>query len=224
MTCCVIVFAKAPIPGYAKTRLAKKIGNQAAAQLASRMLQAAVEQALAARLGPVELCCSPDTSHPAFGELQQRLNMDPEMRLSLTEQGEGDLGQRMHRAFVRALRRTPRVLLTGTDAPLLDAAYLQNAAAALNQDALHDHAAVFAPTFDGGYAMIGLNRDIPELFTDMPWSTDAVMALSRQRLAQVPGLSHLELGQLHDIDEAPDLIHVPTEWLTQAGIKDIDMT
>jgi rSAM/selenodomain-associated transferase 1 len=211
MTCCVIVFAKAPIPGYAKTRLAKKIGDQAAAQLASRMLQAAVEQAVAARLGPVELCCSPDTSHPAFGECQQRLGV------TLTEQGEGDLGQRMHRAFVRALRQFPRVLLTGTDAPMLDATCLQNAAAALS-----DHAAVFSPTFDGGYALIGLSRDIPDLFTDIPWSTDAVMQLSRQRLAQDPALTHLELAQLHDIDEAQDLIHVPPAWMKELTMEAIE--
>lgn len=202
MTCCVIVFAKAPVAGYAKTRLAKKIGHPAAAQLATRMLQAAVEQAVAARLGPVELCCSPDTTHPEFIRLQQELG------ITLTEQGEGDLGQRMQRAFQRALRQHAHVLLTGTDAPKLDAAYLQHAAAALSQ-----HAAVFAPTADGGYAMIGLRQEIPDLFSDMPWSTAAVMQLSRQRLLHTPGLSHLELAQLHDVDEPEDLIHLPPEWM-----------
>ena len=204
MTCTLIVFAKAPLPGYAKTRLAKKIGDQAAAKLATRMLQAAVEQAVLADLGQVELCCSPDTTHPAFIALQQRYG------ITLTEQGEGDLGQRMARALQRALEQHDYALLTGTDAPGLDAAYLRQAQAALAKTPV-----VFAPTFDGGYALVGVSKSarqsIPRLFSEITWSTEAVLRQSRERLAE-QALLHTELTQLHDIDEAEDLIHVPTTW------------
>jgi rSAM/selenodomain-associated transferase 1 len=201
MTCTIIVFAKAPLPGYAKTRLAKQIGNEAAAKLAARMLHNAIEQAVAAGLGPVELCCSPDSGHPIFAELQQKYGV------TLTLQGEGDLGARMQRALARGLQQHQQVLLTGTDAPRLDAATLRLAA-----EALSGNSAVFAPTFDGGYALVGVTQDIPQLFADMPWSTERVMSLSRERLAE-QALPYAELAMLNDVDEPQDLVHVPADWL-----------
>jgi rSAM/selenodomain-associated transferase 1 len=201
--CSVIVFAKAPIPGYAKTRLAKKIGDQAAAKLAARMLAEAVKSAVEADLGPVELCCSPDATHAAFGALETAYHG----RVTLSEQGEGNLGVRMQRALQRTLHKHPRALLIGTDAPGLDAATLRTAAAALQT-----RPAVFAPTFDGGYALVGLSQEIPGLFDDINWSTDQVMLQTRARLATAQ-LQVAELAHLHDVDEAQDLIHVPGTWL-----------
>jgi uncharacterized protein len=204
MTCSIIVLAKAPLPGYAKTRLAKKIGDVAAAKLATRMLQAAVEQAVLAKLGPVQLCCAPDSTHPAFIELQQRYG------ITLGLQGEGDLGERMQRALQAALQQHDYALLTGTDAPGLDAHYLQQAAAALKTTPV-----VFAPVADGGYALVGVSRaaqpGIAALFSNITWSTSVVLQQSRERLA-AQGIKHTELAQLHDIDEPEDLIHLPPHW------------
>lgn len=199
--CKVIVFAKAPVAGYAKTRLARTMGEQAAARLAARMVDEAVGQALAAGLGPVELCCAPDTSHPHLVALAARCGV------ALSAQGDGDLGQRMARAFERALAHHGRVLLIGTDAPALDAAALRLAA-----DALCERPAVLAPAHDGGYVLVGLARTMPTLFQDVSWSTDQVMVQSRARL-QAAGLEHYELPVFHDIDEGADLVHVPPEWL-----------
>jgi glycosyltransferase A (GT-A) superfamily protein (DUF2064 family) len=64
--CAIIVFAKAPVPGYAKTRLARVIGNEAASELALRMLHTSLAHAIDADIGPVELCGAPDATHPAF--------------------------------------------------------------------------------------------------------------------------------------------------------------
>ena len=202
----IIVFAKAPVPGYAKTRLAKDIGDDRAAELASQMLQAAIEQAVLADCGPVELCCTPDTSHPQFQQLRERYGV------MLTQQGQGDLGARMQSALARVLHNRPWAILTGTDAPNLDADYLREAARVLDlQGRRHPHA-VFAPTHDGGYAMIGVNRDLPQLFADMPWSTPEVMPQSRLRLAN-SRIDCTELAMLHDIDEVDDLIYVPLAWM-----------
>ena len=55
----VVVFAKAPLPGRAKTRLIPALGAEGAARLARRMLGHALAQAMAARAGAVELCMSP---------------------------------------------------------------------------------------------------------------------------------------------------------------------
>ena len=203
-TCAVIVFAKAPWPGRAKTRLASALGDVGAARLAERMMHAAVDAAVAADLGPVKLCVTPDAGHPAFDAAQQR------HAITITQQGEGDLGERMARAFERVLASHARALLIGTDAPRLDAAYLRAAAGALD-----GADAVFGPAADGGYTLVGLKRPAPQLFLQMRWSHDAVMAQTRQRLAQLQ-LRHAELAVLHDIDEPADLVHLPPELLAAA--------
>lgn len=194
--CAVIVMAKAPVPGLAKTRLIPALGAQGAAALALTMLRHAVGQALAAGIGPVTLCSTPDAQHVAFIELAS------DARLSLAAQGEGDLGARMQRALNGALAVRDGALLIGTDAPGLDAAYLRDAARALST-----HDAVLGPAHDGGYTLIGLRRPAPPLFDAMPWSTAEVMALTRERLHAI-GLRWAELPPLHDIDEPADLVHL----------------
>ena len=194
--CTVIVMAKAPVAGYAKTRLIPALGADGAAQLAQRLLRHAIAQAVAAGIGAVELCCAPDARHAVFAELAG------DSRVTLSEQGEGDLGTRMARALQRALLTHERAVLIGTDAPALDARYLRDAA-----DRLADHDAVLGPAVDGGYTLIGLRRFAPTLFEAMPWSTPQVLALTRERL-RAAGLRHAELPPLHDIDEPADLVHL----------------
>lgn len=200
--CAVIVMAKAPVAGLAKTRLIPALGAVGAAALAVRMLDHAVGEALAAGIGPVTLCGAPEVSHPAFVALAR------DARVQLQPQGEGDLGDRMRRAFERALATHDQAVLIGTDAPALDAAALRAAAAALDA-----HDAVVAPAHDGGYALIGLRRVAPRLFEAMPWSSAQVMALTRERLREA-GLRWSELPALRDIDEPADLVHLAGRgWL-----------
>ena len=218
--CVVVVMAKAPVPGFAKTRLIPALGAQGAAALAQWLLDRTMTAALAAGLGPVELCAAPDTSHAAFNAWSTR----PGVRLAA--QGDGDLGERMARVFERwfhdatdhatdaATHASPcaathaashdaaRVLLIGTDAPHLDADVLRAAALALDASD-----AVFVPAVDGGYALVGLRRPAPVLFTDMPWSTPAVMQRTRERM-HACSLTHTELPALHDIDEPADLVQL----------------
>lgn len=203
--CLIIVFAKAPLAGYAKTRLIPALGAMGAADLALRFLKQSVGQALLAGLGPVELCCAPDERHAAFGEFAQTPG------LSLTGQGEGDLGERMARAMQSGLARNDKVLLIGTDAPALDAARLRDAAAALDA-----HAAVFVPTLDGGYVLVGLRKPGSDalrcIFTAMPWSTPQVMQRTREALER-EGIGYAEMASVRDIDEPVDLAHLPRHWL-----------
>lgn len=201
-SCPVIVMAKAPVAGYAKTRLIPALGAAGAARLAERMLQHALQQAVAADLGPVELCVAPDSHHPVITALAES------MPLSLRVQGPGDLGTRMIRAFARALvPPTGFALLIGTDAPALDAAMLRSAA-----QALLTHDAVFVPAHDGGYALVGLRRLEPALFDDMTWSVPTVMKRTRERLSALD-MRHVELPPVADIDEPADLANLPAGWL-----------
>ena len=201
MSTAVIVFAKAPVAGVAKTRLAPALGAAGAAALAERMLRHALAQATAAGIGPVELCAAPDTTHPTLRAAAAACGA------SLAEQGAGDLGLRMHRAFARQLMRHGRALLIGTDAPSLDAARLQQAAQALQQ-----HEVVFVPALDGGYALVGQRRADPRWFSGMTWSHARVMADTRERL-RAAGVRWAELPPVADIDEPADLAHLPAAWL-----------
>ncbi len=206
----ILVFAKAPVAGFAKTRLIPRLGAGGAAALAARLLQHAVGEAVAAKLGPVELWAAPDISHASIQALSK-----PGV-VELREQGSGDLGDRMARAFASAFANRAEaavggVLLIGTDAPGLDRNYLRQAASALQS-----HDAVFGPALDGGYTLVGLRRPVPVLFEAMTWSTAQVMAETRSRL-QALGLHHAELPPLSDIDEPADLNHLPAHWLEAAA-------
>jgi len=201
-SCAVIVFAKAPVAGTVKTRLAGALGAVGAARLAARMLESTTACALEAAVGPVEVCCAPDRSHPAFTALAV------DGTVALTEQGDGDLGQRMRRALERTLASQPCAIVIGTDAPRLDAPYLRKSVAALS---LQD--AVIGPAVDGGYVLIGLRRAAPAaLFDGIDWSTSRVLAQTRERLDRL-GFSWAELAPLHDIDEPADLRHLPAGWV-----------
>lgn len=204
----VIVFAKAPVAGLAKTRLAPALGPSGAAALAARMLRHALAQAVEAGIGPVELCGTPHAAHPALGAAAASFGV------TLTAQGSGDLGLRMHRAFARALRQHGRALLIGTDAPALDAAMLRDAALRLL-----DHDAVFVPAVDGGYVLVGLRRPDARWFADMAWGTSGVMDETRRRL-RAAGVRWAELAPVADIDQPQDLVHLPAAWHERLPLPD----
>lgn len=204
MSTALIVFAKAPVAGQAKTRLIPALGAQGAANLAEQLLLHTLRQAFDLPVEHLELCVSPDAQHPAFEQAQSVA----QGRLHLTLQGGGDLGERMHRALTRALTAHSKCLLIGTDAPALTTPMLQLALQALDQ-----HDAVFIPALDGGYVLVGLRRPAASLFLGMTWSTPQVMAQTRERARQA-GLQWAELAAVADIDEPSDLTHLPPSLIT----------
>ena len=196
----IVIFAKAPVAGFAKTRLIPALGAATAARLARRMLMHTVQEAGAAAVGPVELCVTPHPSDPAWQ------GVPPLGEICWTEQAVGDLGVRMADAARRASAVGEQVLLIGTDCPQLDAVHLRRAA-----DLLHDSDAVVYPTFDGGYVMLGLRRYDPRPFEQIPWSTAEVADRTIERVRDL-GWSLAVGGMLHDIDEPADLRWLPDAW------------
>jgi len=204
----LIVFARAPVPGSAKTRLISALGADGAAALARRMLDHTVATALASELGPVTLCVTPDPCHPAFAAFAT----DARVRLD-AQQGRG-LGDRMRRALLRALHTVPRALLFGTDCPALSSMMLREAAARLD-----GHDLAFVPATDGGYVLVGASAAVadrvPQTFDGIDWGTDRVMVQTRARL-EAAGLRSVELPALPDIDRPEDLRWVPSDWMPRS--------
>jgi rSAM/selenodomain-associated transferase 1 len=196
----IIIFAKAPQPGFAKTRLIPALGAEGAAELARRMLFNTLHEAIVAGIGPVELCVTPDINQAPWRGIHLPSGVE------ISAQGEGELGQRLARVSERALKKAGSILLIGTDCVEMSASLLQEAALAL-----HDHEATIYCTVDGGYALLGLTRFDPFLFSEIPWSTDVVASMTIARIGQL-GWS-IRIGQtLHDLDEPQDLKYLPEKF------------
>ncbi len=193
----VLVFAKAPEPGQVKTRIAAQIGEGPAAVLAARLALRAIETACAAAIGPVELWCAPDVTHPFFDVCRRR------HEVALREQIGLNIGARMAHALRAALEGHPAAILVGTDVPSMMSEDLRQAANAL---AAGDDA-VFGPAEDGGYWLVGLRRVADEVFDGMPWSTDAVLSMTRERCAAL-GWRTSEVATRWDVDRPEDLVRV----------------
>jgi uncharacterized protein len=190
----LLVFAKAPVPGQAKTRLIPALGAAGAAELHARLVRHTLRQALAADVGTVTLYCTPDDRHPFFAECARDFGVELQM-----QQG-ADLGRRMAHALACSLRTFLRVLLIGTDCPALSPDILRDAAHRLREDC----AVVFVPAQDGGYVLVGLRDMMPEIFSDISWGAEVVMAQTRAHL-RVQGIRWQELPLHADIDTPRDL-------------------
>ena len=186
------IFAKAPIAGYAKTRLIPSLGAEGAAQLQAYLFQRTMRTALASPLRPITLWCAPDCDHPIFQSAAEQYGFTTHV------QAGDDLGERMFGAFERLTPRSP-TLLIGTDCPILSAGHLMLCAGALVGGA----DAAFIPVEDGGYALIGLRQPVWPLFEGIPWGTGEVMRLTRDRLREEK-LSAFEADQLWDVDTPAD--------------------
>ena len=196
----IIIFAKVPLPGFAKTRLIPALGAQGAADLALRMLDSTLMAACDADVGPVELCVSPAIEDACWHEISLP------SRVKTSSQGVGDLGQRLARAAQRALASGQPLLLIGTDCVEICPQLLQQAAQRLQK-----HDAVIYPSADGGYALLGLCRFDHTLFDGIPWSTAQVCQQTTTRIQDL-GWQLAQGDTLHDIDEPADLALLPPHW------------
>ena len=191
----LIVFTRFPDPGGSKTRLIPALGAAGAAELHRQMVEHTLRWAK---------------------ELRDRLPLSIEIRYTgrplepfrrwlgpnflYSDQGDGDLGQRMLRSMQDAFRmKVKKVLLIGTDCPDLSANLAEGALILLNSSDL-----VLGPADDGGYYLIGLRRVIPQLFQEIPWGTEGVLRKTRQ-IAQAAKLSYSLLPSLPDVDRPEDL-------------------
>ena len=190
----LIIFAKAPAAGQVKTRLCPPLTPDEAASLHGSIVLDTLECSRNARKLDRFLACSPSKQHPFFKAVGARHGVQ------LWDQVGHDLGMRMDQAFRSAFElEYQSTLLVGTDLPTLQSATLEQALRSLA-----DYDIVLGPTLDGGYYLIGLKKPVPELFLDIPWSTDHVLSLTQQKAGAL-GLSITLLPQQRDLDTIDDL-------------------
>jgi uncharacterized protein len=189
----ICVFAKEPQAGAVKTRLIPLLGSQGAADFHARCVQHALRTALDADLGPVAVCCSPASGAAFFARCAA------DFGIALTEQGAGNLGERMHRALEQGLSKHESVIIFGADCPALQSQDIREAAQALRGD----YDAALSPAEDGGYVLIGAQKADPRLFDNVVWSTAQVMQQTRDNLQQL-GWHWKELALQWDIDLPAD--------------------
>jgi len=184
----LVLFARYPTAGRAKTRLIPAIGAAGAAALHRRLTERALAEMRATGL-PVEVRT---TGAPAAA-FRRWLGDVP-----CVPQGGGHLGARMRRAAAAA-----PAILVGADVPDLTACHLTAAAAALERSPV-----AIGPAEDGGYYLIGVARPMPWLFAPMAWGTGVVRAETLARLAR-RGMESALLEPLSDLDTPDDLRRWP---------------
>ncbi len=184
-----------PVAGTTKTRLIPALGASGAAHVSKKLTEHALQHARQSGY-PLAL----HGTGASRQTLEQWLGTPCQL-----QQGE-DLGARMRRAIAEAAATgATRLILMGSDCPALTTEIICEGFALLDS-----HDVVFGPAVDGGYYLIGMRALHQQLFDDMSWSHDQVLAQSLTRLGT---LSHGLLPPLHDIDTPADLIHLPPGFL-----------
>jgi rSAM/selenodomain-associated transferase 1 len=191
----LIVLAKAPAAGATKTRLCPHLTPEEAAQFAAASL---IDTLAVARSVPG---CTVRLAHPPGAAETLAALLGEEMPPAFAVP-PGDVGTAMCHAIACALDHgAAQVTLIGSDLPSLPPAHIAAAFARLDGGA----DIVLGPAEDGGYYLIAATAPHPELFADIPWSTDAVYAATVAK-AEARGLRLATLPRWYDIDGMADLL------------------
>ena len=204
----LIIFSKAPISGYVKTRLIPTLGTDKATQLHQYMLEQTIAMSSTLNNINCELHCAPDTSHQFFTILANKYN------IKLVPQQNGDLGNRMSVALKESLINHKKCILIGTDCPEIDHNYIHQAFKKLDCVDV-----IIGPAKDGGYVLIGTKSHDDRLFHNINWSTSEVLKQTLQNIHHL-NLKYNKMTALLDIDNGDDLDHLPSHYLHNA-LKEI---
>ncbi len=183
----LLIFAKYPEAGRVKTRLAQRVGVAKATALYRDMVETVVRQTATDN-----------------GGYQRVLYYDPPERERefkswlkleyLKPQYGADLGERLFHAVSESLEQASRAIVIGSDCVDIDRELIEAAFVALDDNDL-----VLGPAEDGGYYLLGCKQVRRELFDDIDWSTEQVLAQTLARVARL-GWSHHLLPVRADID------------------------
>ena len=182
----LVVMLKEPRPGRVKTRLGRAIGMVPAAWWFRHQTHRLLLRLQDPRWHLV-LAVSPDVEG-------MRSRIWP-AHLPRLPQGGGSLGDRMR----RMLSLPGPVCVIGADIPGITRNHVARAFRALGS-----HDAVFGPSPDGGYWLIGLKKGVPSgLFNGVRWSTAHAL---NDTVRTIPDLRVAYIDVLRDVDQAADFL------------------
>jgi uncharacterized protein len=185
------VFAKQPLAGHAKTRLAQTTSPEWAQRVAQAFLEDSLDRFSRIQASRA-IVYAPATEATFFSQLAQG-------RYDLIPQCAGDLGQRLHHFFAEARRHGySRIIAVGADSPTLPLDYVEQAFAALEANDV-----VIGPAHDGGYYLIGGGLQDLAMFDDIPWSSARVLEVTVERVQKASARLAL-LPPWYDVDTAAD--------------------
>ncbi len=189
------VMARAPSDARGKTRLLKALGVDDGTELRRALLLDTLD--VVQRVSGAErvLVFAPETARAEVAQLA-----GGEFRL-LAQRG-GDLGERLEFAFGDLFDLDySAVTIIGSDLPTLPAEHVEMGLDALKRggDPL-----VLGPALDGGYYLIGLRMNHPEIFHGLPWSSADVLAATLSA-ADAHRLSAILIPPWYDVDTVDDL-------------------
>lgn len=184
----LIIFAKNPILGRVKTRIASDLGDAKALEIYSQLLKSVhLYSEIVPFLKLVYWDGGIPAKHPFIGNAYKH-------KLQL----EGDLGEKMSSAFEEELKSYSSLCIIGTDCLELTTEIIKNAFEVLeNQDA------VIGPAVDGGYYLLGMNQHYPFLFQEMKWSSSSVFNDTIRKFED-HHLKYKILPLLNDVDTFED--------------------
>jgi len=189
----VLVIAKAPVPGRAKTRLVPPLTAAQAAELQRALLLDTLD------------ACRAELDHVAILHADPAEAVDFERLAPATplvlQDGRG-LEDALGRTFERLVGDGP-VAIVSSDVPGLPSGSLARTFAALDDGA----DVVLGPAFDGGYWLIAMAHFHPEPLREIPWSTPAVLGVTLARCRDA-GLRVELLETWRDLDTVVDLAFV----------------
>ena len=190
MTGTVLIVAKAPAGGRSKTRLVPPLTPKEAAALHEALLLDTLE-ACRRETDDVRILYADPHDEEALAALAPGCHL-------VRQKGRG-LADALRLGIAEHVGRGA-VAIVSSDVPGLPSGSLSAAFAALADGA----DIVLGPAVDGGYWLIAMREAHAAPFVGIPWSTPAVLAVTRQRCVEA-GLNVVELPLWRDIDTLVDL-------------------
>lgn len=184
----LIVFARNPVSGKVKTRLAEITGKEKALEIYKILLENIYINIKDLNYGKFLFLSDyfdENLFDPGFTQVIQK---------------GSDLGEKMYGAIDSVLKAGfEKVIIIGTDIPGIDYKIISEA---FNELSYCD--VVIGPARDGGYYLIGMKEPDVSLFENMEWGSDRVLSETIIRINKKDGSFYL-LKELNDIDTYEDL-------------------
>jgi len=199
----LIIFVKYPDPGKVKTRIARELGAEKAADIYSLIAGSVIENVSGSDKYRTVFFFDPPEMENG---IRQRLGRGD---VTYEPQSGNTIGERMSDAFERVFSGgAEKAVLIGTDVPEITGEMVTRAFRLLEFED-----AVIGPAEDGGYYLLGLKKPESLLFDDIEWGSDSVYKRTVERIEKLD-LSYKSLDTLRDVDTAEDVGTELLKWLT----------